>query len=78
MTPKQEKYLIEKYIRPMVKEMLKEGTWALNKQKIPEVIKTLQEFKRTWYDIIGDDIFFDNVDACIDRAKELLNNDYNT
>jgi len=40
MTPKQEKYLTEKYIRPMVRKMLKES----NEQVVQKILKDLDEW----------------------------------
>ena len=57
----------------LLKELnkLSEGTWALNHQKIPVMVKELQAFKKKLYGIAGDDVLFDHIDDAIDRLEEL-------
>jgi len=49
MTPKQEKYLTEKYIRPMVRKMLKENT-SLDPNRISKAIVTVLQTDNYRYD----------------------------
>jgi hypothetical protein len=62
----------------LFEKSLREGTWALESKELPNVIETLESFKRDRYSVIGDDIFFDRIDEAIKRAKELLRDYPNT
>ena len=49
------------------------GTWARQKDKIPEVIQELEDFKKRIFNIVGDDYLFDRFDEAIKRLEELAN-----
>jgi hypothetical protein len=56
---------------------LNEGTWSLpkteeDKKKCLGYIKELEQFKDKIYNVIGDDILFDGLDAAILKIKELI------
>lgn len=62
---------IKETIKKVVKE-LKEGVWALDRAKIPEIIKEIEVLKKKAYNIIGDDQFFDGLDSAISRAEHFM------
>lgn len=50
---------------------LNEGTWAIEKNDIPKMIKELESFKKKWWNKVGDDILYDGIDSAINRLDEL-------
>jgi D-alanyl-D-alanine carboxypeptidase len=56
-------------------ENLKEGTWSLGKASdINIILSQLQDLSEKAYNIIGDDEFYNGIDAAITRAEELMMN----
>ena len=48
------------------------GTWNLGTKKdIAEFIDAVKQLKEDFYDVVGDDEVFDNLDLAIKRAEEL-------
>jgi hypothetical protein len=61
---------------PLMKMIgLKEGTWSLGKASdINIILSQLQDLSKKAYNIIGDDEFYNGIDAAITRAEELMMN----
>ena len=56
-------------------EKLREGTWSLGKASdINIILSQLQDLSKKAYNIIGDDEFYNGIDAAITRAEELMMN----
>ena len=56
-------------------EKLREGTWSLGKASdINMILSQLQDLSKKAYNIIGDDEFYNGIDAAITRAEELMMN----
>lgn len=66
------KEVIRETVKKLKKEKLKEGTWALDRAKIPGIIKEIEALKKKAYNIIGDDEFFDGLDSAISRAEYFM------
>ena len=49
----------------------KSGTWELDKSRLDEVKNVLEKFKDKYWNVIGDDIFYDGIDSSIHRLEEL-------
>jgi len=47
------------------------GTWARQRDKIPAVIREIEDFKKRIFRIAGDDCLFDHLQRAITRLKEL-------
>ena len=55
--------------------MMNEGTWSLGKASdINIILSQLQDLSKKAYNIIGDDEFYNGIDAAITRAEELMMN----
>jgi hypothetical protein len=48
-----------------------EGTWAIAPRRINTLVKELEALRKKWWNIIGDDIFYDKIDEAIERLREL-------
>jgi len=61
---------------PLMKMIgLSEGTWSLGKASdINIILSQLQDLSKKAYNIIGDDEFYNGIDAAITRAEELMMN----
>jgi len=61
---------------PLMKMVgLSEGTWSLGKASdINIILSQLQDLSKKAYNIIGDDEFYNGIDAAITRAEELMMN----
>ena len=56
-------------------DLMKEGTWALGKASdINMILKQLQDISKKAYNVVGDDEFYNGIDAAIKRAEELMMN----
>ena len=54
---------------------IREGTWSLGKASdINIILSQLQDLSKKAYNIIGDDEFYNGIDAAITRAEELMMN----
>jgi len=54
---------------------VREGTWSLGKASdINIILSQLQDLSKKAYNIIGDDEFYNGIDAAITRAEELMMN----
>jgi uncharacterized protein YegP (UPF0339 family) len=53
---------------------LNEGTWALKARRTNTAIKELEQFRKKWWNVIGDDELYDHIDAAIDRIRTLKRN----
>jgi len=54
---------------------IREGTWSLGKASdINMILSQLQDLSKKAYNIIGDDEFYNGIDAAITRAEELMMN----
>ena len=47
------------------------GTWAIQEDKIPAVIREIKDLKKRVYSIAGDDSLFDHLQRAINRLEEL-------
>ena len=54
-------------------EFINEGTWALSEdlENYSNFIKEVEELKDKYYNTIGDDELFDELDNAISRARDL-------
>jgi hypothetical protein len=52
------------------------GTWAVQRDKIPGLIKELDVLLEKAYEIAGDDQFFDCIDSAQERLKEMASHEW--
>ena len=69
---------LRKIIKEELKDVLKEGTWALPKTRTDgsiqakKFINKIEKLKDEIYNVFGDDTLFDHFDGAIKRIKELV------
>ena len=54
------------------KDKIKEGTWSVLPNRIPEFIKAMENIKEEFHSVVGDDTVYTHLDAAIDAAKDLM------
>lgn len=67
--------ITETQLRKMVRkeaQCLTEGTWSLNTERIPDLIKQLEAFQNACHGVAGDDDLFDHIGHVRDRLDEML------
>jgi hypothetical protein len=52
------------------------GTWAVQRDKIPDLIGKLDALKKEAYSVAGDDQFFDCIDSGIKRLKDMASREW--
>jgi hypothetical protein len=52
------------------------GTWAVQRDKIPELISELDAFLKRAYNIAGDDLFFDRIGSAKKRLEEMASREW--
>ena len=57
------------------KDKIKEGTWSVLPNRIPEFIKAMENIKEEFHSVVGDDTVYNHLDAAIDAAKDLMSMD---
>jgi hypothetical protein len=57
------------------KDKIKEGTWSVLPNRIPEFIKAMENLKEEFHSVVGDDTVYNHLDAAIDAAKDLMSMD---
>jgi len=65
--------LLEEIRKIVKKELLKEGTWALDKKALNPMLKDIEAFEKKWFKKVGDDIIADGVDNIKGQIKYLMN-----
>ena len=56
------------------KDSVKEGTWSVLPDRIPEFIKAVEQLKDEYHAVVGSDDVFNGLDNAISAAEELLMN----
>ena len=56
------------------KDSVKEGTWSVLPDRIPEFIKAVEQLKDEYHGVVGSDDVFNGLDNAISAAEELLMN----
>ena len=54
------------------KDKIKEGTWSVLPNRIPEFIKAMENIKEEFHSVVGDDTVYNHLDAAIEAAQDLM------